>query len=168
MAFTKREQILIERFKRSGRAIDQEKLDAPFGVLVRPLASVGLDAGKFALWFEEEIWAAIKRIGLTPPVRRVMISPHIIDPTTIEPVTSIRPSDEVSFKRKENAIFVAIEIDYSIWFHSSDESKLALIYKNIKQSLLLIPKKYVGDSDREMLLSVIEEVYTKLRSRLTH
>lgn len=163
MALTKREQVLIERLKRSGRAIDQQKRDAPNVVLVRPLAMVGLDAGKFALWFENEISVAIKRIGLTIPVSWVMISPHIVDPSM-----SVRPSDGVSFKRKDNEILVTIGIDHSRWLHSSDDEKLALMYENIKQSLLLIPPKYVGDSGRETLLNIIEEVYTKLRSRLTH
>jgi hypothetical protein len=159
MAFTKREQILIERFKRSGRKIDQEKLDAPFGVLVRPLATVGVDAGKFALLFENEISVAIKRIGLTLPVRRVMISPHIIDETTAR-----RPSGGVSFKSKENAIFVAIDIDHSKWVHSSDNSKLTSMYENIRHSLLLIPQTYVGDSGRDILLNVMEDAYTKLQA----
>lgn len=163
MALTKREQVLIERLKNSGRAIDREKRDAPYVVLVRPLAMVGLDAGKFALWFENEISVAIKRIGLALPVSWIMISPHIIDLTV-----SVRPSDGVSFKRNENAIFVAIDIDYSKWLNSSDDSKLYLMYENIRQSLLLIPQKYLGDSSRQTLLNVIEEVYTKLQSRLTH
>lgn len=163
MALTKREQVLIERLKRSGRAIDQEKRDAPYVVMVRPLAMVGLDVGKFALWFENEISVAIKRIGLTIPVSWVMISPHIIDPSM-----SVRPPDGVSFKRKDNEVLVTIGIDYSKWLHSSDDTRLALMYENIKKSLLLIPQKYVGDSGRETLLNVLEEVYSKLRSRLTH
>ena len=163
MTFTKREQILIERFKRSGRVIDQEKLDAPFGVLVRPLAIVGLDTGKFALWFEEEISAAIKRTGLTLPVKRIMISPHILDQTMLA-----RPPEGVVFKRRENAVFVAIDIDHSTWLHSSENSKLALMYENIRQSVQKIPPKYVGDNGREALLNIVENAYTKLQSRLVH
>lgn len=161
MAFTKREQVLIERLKRSGRVIGQEKIDAPFGVLVRPLATVGVDAGKFALWFEEEISAAIKGTGLTLPIKRIMISPHIIDQAV-----SARPPDGVAFKRKENAVFVAIDINYSKWLHSSESAKLTSMYENIKQSLLRIPQEYVGDSGREVLLNITENAYNKLQSRL--
>jgi hypothetical protein len=76
--------------------------------------------------------------------------------------------DGVAFKRRENAIFVAIDIDYSTWLHSSDNSKLALMYENIRQSLLKIPQKYVGDGGLVALLNIIENAYTKLQSRLMH
>ena len=163
MALTKREQVLIERLKKSGRMIRREKVDAPFEVLVRPLATVGVDAGKFALWFEEEISAGIKATGLTLPLRRIAISPHVIDLTI-----AARPLDGVSFRRRENAIFVAVSIDYQTWSRSSDNSKLTSMYGNIKQSLHSIPQKYVDDSGRKALLNIIENAYAKLQSRLAH
>lgn len=163
MAPTKREQLLIERFKKSGGVVDQEKIDAPFGVLVRPLATVGLDAGKFALWFEEKITEAIKVTGLTLPIRRIMISPHIIDPTVAQ-----RPPDNVAFKRRENSIFVAIGMDHSKWMYFSDSKKLASMYDNIRQSICKIPQKHIGDSGREALLNIVGKVYIELQSRLVH
>ena len=163
MALSKREQVLIERYKKSGRVVDQEKLDAPFGLLIRPLAMVGLDAGKFALWFEDEISALLKITGLTLPVRHIMISPHLIDQTV-----SQRPVEGIAFKQRESAVFVAIDIDHSTWLLSSDKSKLALMYENVRQSILAIPQKYVGDSGREALLDIVESSYTKLKTRLMH
>ena len=143
--------------------IGRTKTDASLGVLVRPLATVGVDAGKFALWFEEEITAAIKATGLTLPIKRIMISPHVIDQAA-----SARPIDGVAFKRKENAIFVAKDIDYTKWSQSSESSKLALMHENIRESLLNIPQKYVGDNGRKTLLNITENAYTKLQSRLAH
>jgi hypothetical protein len=163
MALTKREQVLIDRFKKSGRVLDQEKLNAPFGVLVRPLASVGIDSGKFALWFEEEISAGIKETGLTLPVRRIMISPHIIN---VE--DAVIPSRGVTFRRKENAIYAATDIDFSQWVQFSNNQKLTMMYEHIKLSLLNIPQKHVGDVGREALLSIIDSAYIKLQSRLAH
>jgi hypothetical protein len=163
MALTKRERVLIERLKKSGRMSRREKVDAPFEVLVRPLATVGVGAGKFALWFEEEISTGVKAAGLTLPLKRIMISPHIIDLTI-----AAYPLDGVTFRRRENAIFVAVSIDYQTWSRSSENSKLASMYENIKQSLLQIPGEYVGDSGRETLLNIIENAYTKLQSRLAH
>lgn len=163
MAPTKREQVLIERYKKSGGRIDQEKLDAPFGFLVRPLATVGLDSGKFALWFEEETSAAIKEAKLTFPIRRLMISPHIIDQTL-----SGRPSDGVVFKRNENAVLVAITLDHPTWQDSSDSSKLNLMYETIKQSILEVPSKHMDDNGRKALLRIVDNAYAKLQSRLVH
>jgi hypothetical protein len=159
----KRERLLIERFRRSGRTIDQEKLDAPFRFLVRPLSMVGLDAGKFALWFEEEIFSGIKKAELAFPIRSILISPQLIDESV-----SRRPLDAVRFKRRENAIFAGISIDHSIWLHSSDNAKLMLMYENIKQSTLEIPQKYIGIDGREALLNIIDNAYTKLQQRLKH
>ena len=137
------------------------KAEAPFAVLVRPLATVGGDTGKFALWFEEEISAGIEATGLTLPLKRIMISPHVLD----LPVAA-RPLDGVSFRRRENAIFVAVSIDYQTWSRSSENSKLTSMYENIRQSLDSIPRKYVDDSGRRVLLNLVENAYTKLQSRL--
>lgn len=163
MALTKREQILVERLKKSGHLIGREEVDAPFQVLIRPLATVGLDTGKFALWFEEEISTAIKEAELAIPVKHFIISPHVIDQTI-----STLPPDHVTFKRKENAVSVGLSIGYSTWLRSSEKSKLASMYENIKLSLLQIPQKHVGDAGREALLNIVENVYAKLQSRLTH
>lgn len=163
MALTKREQVLLDRLKKSGRAIDRQKLDVPFSVLVRPLATVGVDAAKYALWFEEEISASVSRTGLILPISRIIISPHIIDETL-----SARPPDGVAFKRRENTVFVAVSMDYSRWSHSSENSKLASMYENIKESLQRIPQKYMGESGRKALLDITENAYAKLRSRLVH
>jgi hypothetical protein len=163
MTLTKREKTLIERYKKSGRTVDQEKLDARFRFLVRPLATIGLDAGKFALWFEEEISKAIKEAGLEFSISSVVISPHIVDPTT-----SSRPSDGVVFKRSENAVFVAASIDHHTWLLSSDSTKLMSMHENIRHSVLKLPQKYVDDNVREALLGIIDNVYARLRSRLVH
>ena len=161
MPLTKREQILIDRLKKSGRPIEQAKIDAPFSVLVRPLATIGVDAGKFALWFEEEISTGIGSFKVGAPIKRIVISPHIIDPAV-----SALPPDSISFSRKENAVFVAIGIDYLKWSHSSDATKLTAIYENIRQSILSIPKKHLGDESREMLLSIAKDSHVKLQSRI--
>jgi len=163
MALSKRERVLIERYKRSGRVVDQEKLDAPFAILVRPLAMAGLDVGKFSLLFEDEISALVKIAGLTLPVRHIMISPHVIDQTV-----SQRPLEGVSFKRRQNAVFVALDIDHSTWLLSSDKSKLALMYENVKQSILAIPQKYVGNDGRKSILDIVENAYAKVQTRLVH
>jgi hypothetical protein len=163
MALTKREQVLIERFKRSGRAVDQKKLDAPFSILVRPLSAAGLDTGKFALWFENEMSNEFVSSDLKFPIKRIMISPHVLDETMAK-----RPADRVTFKRRENAVFVGLGIDYSRWRHASDKSKLTEMYENIKESILKIPQNYLGDGGREALLVIVEKAFVQLKSRLKH
>ncbi len=163
MAFNKRESALIERYKKSGRTINRERLDAAFHFLVRPLATIGADTGKYALWFEDEVVAAIKGTKFGSPVSCIMISPIVIDETM-----SARPPDSLRFKRSENAVYVAIGIDYAAWNRSSDVSKLGMTYENIKQSLSKISTKHLLQDDRDRLFGVVDNVYVKFQSRLVH
>ncbi len=163
MALSKREQALIDRYKESGRVPNEKALDAPFLVLVRPLASAGLDSGRFALWFEEEISAQIEETGLTLAVRRIMISPHIINPEH-----GVIPSRGVSFSRRENAIHTMTDIDFLQWIQLSDDRKLATMHEHIRRSILNIPGRYVDGDGRERLLQIVDSAYGKLQHKLAH
>jgi len=145
----------------SERVTTPAQTDVPFKLMVRPFTTVGVDTRYPFTLFEDEL------IGLTAghvfgsPVRRVVVTPAIIDPTVAVP-----PKDYSKFNRKEGSVFVGNKIDYKIWESSSQDRKLEIFAESIKSSILTISPKYITPADCVTLTQAIERILHIAKARL--
>jgi hypothetical protein len=161
--FSKKEQKLIDRLKASGRAINEVQLNAPFRFIVRPFTTVGIESANLASWFEDEIFATITDLEFESPITGIAIFPTIFNSEISHP-----PDDYLTYKKNEKSVFVGLNIDFSAWASAPKQEKIRLLSDNIERSLERIPDKYLLDTDRKKLLSIVSQSYERLIYRLLH
>jgi hypothetical protein len=160
---SKKDQEIMNRLVASGYAINDVQLHAPFRFLVRPFKTTGVEVGRLAAWFEEEVFSDIKNIDFQSPIAGIAIFPTIFD-NAIAPT----PKDYVKYKRSEKSVFVAVNINFSLWAAASQNERLNLLADNIRQSIERIPEKYLSSLDRDRLLNLVGQTHQRLLSRLMH
>jgi len=155
---SKKEQKLIDRLKASGHAINSIQLNAPFRFMVRPFTTVGTESVNLASWFEDEIFSAVKGWKFESPIAGIVIFPKIFNKEVSPP-----PDDHITYKKKEKSVYVGLNIEFSTWASAPKQEKLRLLSDNIERSLERIPNKYLLDTDRKKLLSIVSQKISILR-----
>jgi hypothetical protein len=163
MALRDRERILIERLKQAGRAINDDRLNAPFRLTIWPLTTVGTDWRFPVSGFDVEAFSLVKTSDFSSPIRGVMINPIIMDETLAKV-----PADSFRYDTRDRTIRVSRGIDHSKWSRADPSLKIDLFTNNLKSSIDRIPEKYLTASDRTHLLAIVNQVRMRLISRLVH
>jgi hypothetical protein len=163
MVFSKREQILIDRFKKSGRVVNEQRLNAPFRLTVRPLTTVGTAWGYPFSAFDDEAFSLVKESKFDSAIKGIMVTPIIMDEAIAK-----APVDSLRYKANEKTIYVAIGIDHSVWSQAENTSRIDLLADNIRSSIHKVPDKRLTGSDRANLLAIVDQVQNRLKSRLVH
>ena len=160
---TKREQVLIERLKASGRKVHTEQFDSPLMFMVRPFTTVGVDVDQLASLFENETLSIIKTLNFESPIKGILVFPTIIDGTLAKV-----PTDYVKHKTREKTVFVGRNISYDCWSEALEGQRVELLAENIRGSIRMIPRKYLAERDQVKLLTVIDRGLPRVRAKLLH
>jgi hypothetical protein len=156
-ALSKKEQAIMDRLKASGYASNHAQLHAPFRFLVRPFTTVGIEVGKLASWFEDDVFSKINAFEFQSPITGIAIFPAIFDSAIAPP-----PKDYLKYKRSEKSVFVGVNINFAAWATGSQSERLNLLGENIGRSVEGIPEKYLSSLDRDRLLSVVSQTHDRL------
>src|SRR5579864_678168 len=126
--------------------------DAPFKFLVRPITTVNVGSKDLWLAFEDGVFGSFREVIFSSPITGILILPVIIDSSIASP-----PPDYVGCKKADNSVSVGINIDFSIWEHSSELGRLDLLADNIRSSLDQVERRYLADADRDRLHQIIDK-----------
>ena len=158
---SKKEQILIERFKAAGGIVNDERLNAPFVFIIRPFTTVGVEDLFLAAWLEDEIFSRIKGVKIEFPLKGISIFPAIFD----ESVAKSLP-DKATFRKSERVFNVKLGIDFHLWSEASKIEKIKLLHQNVLDSLSKIPTTLLPEDARSKLIAFLEEASDGLRRRV--
>jgi hypothetical protein len=147
----------------AGRPSHRPQADAPFRFMVRPFPTVGTSSLHLANWYEDIVFATIQQTNLTSPISGVVIFPKIFDPKIADP-----PNDHLTYKKRERAVFVGLNINHAAWERASSSEQLDLLGNNLKRSIQRIPEAYLSRSDAETLQLIIDGAASVLAVRLLH
>lgn len=161
--FSKEEQELIDRLKASGRTLNEEKLNAPFKLMVRPLTTVGVSSLKVMSWLEDEVFAAAKDMKIQSGITAIVINPTIFDGVAAE-----SPKDGIKFNKNDRSLFSSKNINFDAWESASNSDKINMVLINAKASLDAISDKYLSTEERKKLSHIFENACFRLIQRLLH
>lgn len=145
----------------SKRVTASSRTDVPFKLMVRPFTTIGVDTRYPFTLFEDELPGLTADHVFNSPVKRVVITPAIIDPAVAVP-----PRDYSKFNRKEGSVFVGSQIDYKAWESSSQGRKLGIFAESIKSSIQAISPKYITPGDCVALKQAIAQILHIAKARL--
>ena len=135
---SERERTLIERFKISGRGINEDRLSAPFRLTIWPLTTVGTDWSFPVSGFDVEAWSLVKTSGYASPIKGIMINPIIMDGALAKV-----PADSFRYDTRDATARVSLRIDHSTWSRADPSVQIDLFTNNLKSSIDRIPEKYL-------------------------
>jgi hypothetical protein len=125
----KREKALVDKIRQAGLLTESEQLNAPFRFMIRPFTTVGTDYRKIASLFEHEVFQLVKMETFDSDVTNIIVFPKILDRSiATEP-------DHITYKKKESAMYVGVNIDHTTWQGASDDRKADLLSQNIRESI---------------------------------
>ncbi len=127
MALAKYEKTLLDRLIARGYPIDRSQEGAPFTFTISPVTTVGVDVSVL-INLGRAIIAEIKDQGFRCELSGLVVFPRICDPN----ITKAEPL--LSFKRKDNAYYVGLGIDFEAWSQGSSSDRLSLALSNLRQS----------------------------------
>jgi hypothetical protein len=134
---------------------------APFRFLVRPITTVNVASRDLSGKFEDAILSSFEGLTFSSPISGILVLPTIIDRSIAAP-----PPDYVGYKRGDNSVSVGINVDFSLWQHSSELERIRMLAENIRCSLDRIKSRYLIGADREQLYQIVDKVEAQLSSRL--
>lgn len=132
-----------------------------FKLMVRPFTTVGVDTRYPFTLFEDELPSLIDPNTFSSFVRRVVVTPTIIDPSLAVP-----PKEYSKFNRKESSVFVGKLIEHRTWESSSKARKLDMFAANLVDSLRMITPKYISLPDSKILIQAIDQILINTKASL--
>jgi hypothetical protein len=158
----RREKALVDKIRQAGLLTEGEQLNAPFRFMIRPFTTAGTDYRKIASRFEHEAFQLVKLEKFGSVATNIIVFPKILDRSiAVEP-------DHIAYKKKERAVYVAVNIDHATWQNASDDQRIDLISDNIMESIIRIPQKYFTESDRKKLLGIVDKTRRQVKAKLLH
>lgn len=148
MNLTKQEKILFARLEARGYRLDKSQEGIPFTFSISPVISAGVDVSIFAV-LSCEVISELKHRNYECALSGVVIFPRILDP-------KIKKSEKLClFKRKDNAFYVGLEIDFGEWTQGTQQERVNLALVNLQDSISQIPDRHISAIHREQLIEVI-------------
>lgn len=158
MSLTNKEKIVVERLAARGYKINDSQSEAPFTFAISPVISAGVDVSIF-MPLSRAIISAIKDKEYKCELNGVVVFPRIVDPAVK------KPEKLCSYKRRDNAYYVGIEIDFHQWAVASQSEKLNIALSNMRESIFLIPERHMSSLARDRLIQMILAASATLLSK---
>lgn len=134
--------------------------DVHFGFTISAVSTPDVGHTKYLRLFRDGVHSRLRGIPFSSSLDGVVFFPSICDPEII-----VRP-DYVSYKRKESAVFVSVNIPYRTWMAASPFERIDLLAANLKTSVERISPKRLKEHDRCTLLDAIEQTRVELHTSI--
>jgi hypothetical protein len=163
MSKKNREEIMLERLKRAGLEVPSDQFDARFRFVISPVVTPGIsDVSALAIGYQDAVAELIRKLSLISPISGIVFFPRVMDPHTGQ------FPDLLSYKRKERAIFVGVNVQYATWMEISLNARIDLFAENLVESIHRISEKYLYREDKNNLLRAINDSRETVRAKLLH
>ena len=146
---TEFEKVLLDRFRKAGLKPNQLPLDAPFSFVVSPTTTPGIDtkeSGSLAREFGNGIVEKIGEWTMQSPITGIVVFPKILD------ASIAKMPDHLTYKRKEKAVFVGVNIAFDLWVASPIAKKIEILAETIVDALGRIAPRQLHPEDRDRLV----------------
>jgi hypothetical protein len=156
-----REKVLISRFRGAGLMSNRVQLEAPFSFVVSITTTQGVDTNEssyLARKFGNGIVERIRQWTMQSPITGIVVFPRILD----ENIAKI--PDHLTYKRKEKAVFVSVNIPFNKWTASSAVEKIEILSETITEALGRIAPRYLQSKDRDALAHAVIAVRDAMAS----
>jgi hypothetical protein len=99
VVLSKKERILVDRLRKSGRTINEDRMHAHFRLTIRPLTTIGTECGHPVSGFDDEAFSSVRELEFNSPSRGIMITPIIVDETLAKV-----PADSSRYRSKDRTV----------------------------------------------------------------
>lgn len=144
------DRIKFRLSEEDGIILDQK--DASFGFHILPKVNADVEARLLALFFTNNVRKNFNNLELHMGISGVLFFPRILNPK----ISS--SADFISYKRGDNSVFVGMNISYSDWVRADIKGQVELLHQNLIQSIHKISSRKMSDSQKLILLDVIQNI----------
>jgi hypothetical protein len=125
-------------------------------VAMCPVVTLGVDTTDVRRIFQI-FQAKFKDFDSQSSLSAIIFFPRILNPA-IKKATKLQ-----SFRRKDRAYYIGIEIDYRNWMMASPNGQRDMVIDNIIHSIASIPAKHLEESTRKTLEDAIQATAVAIR-----
>ena len=162
MSMKEHEKALLGRFRKAGFKPNQLQLDAPFGFVVSPTTTSGVDtkeSGSLAREFGDGIVENIRGWTMQSPITGIVVFPKILDENIA------KMPDHLTYKRKERSVFVGINIPFDVWIASLIAEKIDILADALVEALGRIAERQLHPEDRNRLAHAVCVIRETIKSK---
>jgi hypothetical protein len=128
-----------------------------FVVSGRATPDVAGESDRISKEFQAEIVRMLASVQMTSPLTGIVLFPAILSPD----IASM--SDDVTYKRSDGSVFVALGISHAKWMTALPAERIDLMADSIRASVRRIKNTRLLQDDRTKLLEFVEQARITLK-----